>query len=125
MTPKLPNRAVRLNEIQEMTRLNCKIKDVNYVENIINELIKGGNNELQIVTDFDFTLTKQVLHDGKPVHSSFGMFNQCKSIPKSFIEESDKLYKKYRPIEICPQMSQMEKRNRMVDWWTSSANLLK
>lgn len=79
----------------------------------------------QVVTDFDFTLTKQKTEDGKPVLSSFGMFNKCKSLPKSFLDESKKLYEKYRPIEICPKMTQDEKRKHMIDWWVSSGDLLK
>lgn len=124
MTTK-PNQFLRLSEIDVLNRSNCKIKDPQRVLEIINNIINGGNNELQIVTDFDFTLTKQKTDDGKPVLSSFGMFNKCKSLPTSFLEESKKLYKKYRPIEICPKITQDEKRKHMIDWWVQSGDLLK
>lgn len=116
---------VRLSEIDVLARPNCKIKDPVRVEQIINEIIKGGHNELQVVTDFDFTLTKQKCDNGKAVLSSFGMFNKCKSLPNTFLIESKKLYEKYRPIEICPNITHDEKRKHMIDWWMMSGNLLK
>lgn len=116
---------ISLKDIDVLARPNCKIKDPERVEHIINNIIKGGPKELQIVTDFDFTLTKQKTEDGKPVLSSFGMFNKCKSLPSTYLTESKKLYEEYRPIEICPNISQEEKRERMIEWWTRSANLLK
>lgn len=125
MTPNPQQRSVRLIEINELARQNCKIKDIDRVERIINEIVKGGPDKLQIVTDFDFTLTKQVTDDGKPVQSSFGMFNKCKSVPKSFLEQSNELYQKYHPIEICPQLSQDEKKKPMLEWWTLSAGIFK
>lgn len=125
MTSNPEQQSVRLSDIDVLSRQNCKMKDPQRVERIINDIIKGGSNELQVVTDFDFTLTKQKTDDGKKVLSSFGMFNKCKSVPESFLVESDKLYEKYRPIEICPQMTQAEKKKHMVDWWTLSGNLLR
>lgn len=120
-----PGQSVQLSEIDVLARPNCKIKDPQRVERIINDIISGGKNELQVVTDFDFTLTKQITDDGKPVLSSFGMFNKCKSLPKSFLDESKKLYQKYRPLEICPKITQDEKRKHMEKWWQMSDDLLK
>ncbi|XP_031640909.1 7-methylguanosine phosphate-specific 5'-nucleotidase [Contarinia nasturtii] len=124
MTTK-PQQFFRLCEIDVLTRSNCKIKDPEHVLKIINNIISGGNKELQIVTDFDFTLTKQKTHDEKPVLSSFGMFRKCKSLPTSFLEDTKKLYEIYRPIEICPKITQNEKRKHMIDWWVQSRDLLK
>lgn len=116
---------VSLSDIKILSRSNCKIRDPKRVEHMINCIINGGPKELQIVTDFDFTLTKQKTDDGKSVLSSFGMFNKCKSLPKSYLIESKKLYEQYRPIEICPNISHDEKKKCMIEWWTRSANLLK
>lgn len=116
---------IRLSDIDELARPNCKIKEPERVERIINDIISGGYQELQVVTDFDFTLTKQKTDNGKPVLSSFGMFNKCKSLPSSFLKESKKLYEKYRPIEICPNITKDEKMKNMIDWWVMSGDLLK
>lgn len=116
---------VKLADVDVLSRPNCKIKEPERVEKLINSIINGGPSQLQIVTDFDYTLTKQKTDNGKPILSSFGMFNKCKSLPSSYLDESDKLYHKYRPIEICPKMSHDEKVQHMIDWWRLSADLLK
>lgn len=116
---------IQLNDIDLLNQPHCKIRDRQRVEQIINEIVKGGANDLQVVTDFDFTLTKQIAANGKPTLSSFGMFNRCKSVPTSLRDGSKKLYEKYRPIEIDPNLSQTEKKAKMVDWWTESSELIK
>lgn len=119
------SRYVRIGDIDVLSRPNCKIKEPERVERLVNEIINGGPSQLQIVTDFDYTLTKQKTEDGKPMLSSFGLFDKCKSLPPSFLAESKKLYDKYRPIEICPRISQEEKKEHMIEWWRLSAALLK
>lgn len=116
---------IRLADIDVLSRPNCKIKNCEHVEKLLNNIVIGGANQLQVVTDFDFTLTKQKTEDGKPILSSFGMFRKCKSLPSWFLDETKKLYEKYRPIEICPKMTHDEKKRHMIDWWRLSADLLK
>lgn len=115
---------VRLQDIKLLSDDHCKIKDPTHVERIINELVKGGTDRLQMVSDFDYTITKQRTPDGKQVLSSFGIFNACKSLPPRFIEESNKLYHKYRPIEIDPHIPTKDKIRHMIDWWTKTGELL-
>ncbi|EDW74673.1 uncharacterized protein Dwil_GK15779 [Drosophila willistoni] len=93
------------------------------VERIINEFIQGGPERMQMVSDFDFTITKQRTDDGGKVLSSFGIFNACKSLPDNFKAETDKLYHIYRPIEIDPHMSKDEKVKYMIEWWTKSSEV--
>lgn len=115
---------IRLSDIKSLCDDHCKIKDPARVERIINEFVNGGPERLQLVSDFDFTITKQRMSDGFPVLSSFGIFNACQSLPKSFIEESQKLHHKYRPIEIDPHIPTKDKIKYMIDWWTKSGELL-
>lgn len=116
---------VKINDIDVLCRPNCKIKDPQRVEKLINSIINGGCEQLQVVTDFDYTITKQKIENGKPILSSFGMFNKCKQLPEEYLRESDKLFHKYRPIEINPNISHEEKLEKMIEWWTLSAELLK
>lgn len=115
---------IRLANIPSLNQPHCKIKDPQRVERIINEFMHGGFQRLQLVSDFDYTITKQRMDDGTPVLSSFGIFNACKSLPRDFIEESKKLYHTYRPIEINPRIPLEEKVQHMIDWWTRSGSLL-
>ncbi|EZA50393.1 hypothetical protein DMN91_004444 [Ooceraea biroi] len=100
------------------------MKDEVAVLKTINAILQGGRNNLQIVTDFDLTLTKQHI-DGKHVLSSFGMFKKSKQLPPRYTDESIRLYHKYRPIEIDPHLSLNEKSNAMFDWMIAAHNLLK
>lgn len=125
MTTNSQQRWIHIGEIDEFARLNCKMKDPLRVEKLLNEIVKGGPNELQVVTDFDFTLTKQKKDDGEPCHSSFGMLEDCQALPESFLSKSKELYNRFRPLEICPNLSQEKKRELMIDWWILSEELYK
>lgn len=92
---------------------------------MLNELVAGGTEKLQVVTDFDYTITKQKLDNGEKILTSFGMFNECRSLPASVLEESKKLFHKYRPIEIDPHMPMEDKVRYMIEWWTKTGDLLK
>lgn len=118
------NNAFKLQDITDLCIEHCRIKDVQRVEDIISEMITGGCDRLQVVSDFDFTITKQRKADGSPVLSSFGMFNACRSLPKEFIEKSKRLYHKYHPIEIDPYISYEDKVKYMIEWWNKSDQLL-
>ncbi|CAL7950881.1 unnamed protein product [Xylocopa violacea] len=100
------------------------IRDQKHLLRIINVILKGGCSSLQIVTDFDLTLTKQHVN-GKRVLSSFGIFSRCKQLPESYSVESKRLYKKYRPIEIDPALPIEIKAEAMTDWVIASEGILK
>ncbi|XP_052838361.1 7-methylguanosine phosphate-specific 5'-nucleotidase [Drosophila gunungcola] len=112
-----------IQDIPALKQDHCRMRDPAKVERIINEFIMGGPERMQVVSDFDYTITKQRTEDGGAVPSSFGIFNACQSLPKNFKEETDKLYHKYRPIEIDPHMPIAEKVQYMIEWWTKSGEL--
>lgn len=116
---------VKLSDIAVLNDPKCKIKDPTVVEHKLNQLASGGVNRLQIVADFDFTITKRQLENGERVLSSFGLLDQCPSLPESFRLKSNALKEKFFPIEINPHMDKSEKIEAMVEWWTSSSELLK
>lgn len=48
---------------------------------------------------------------------------ECDRITQEGIDETRQLFKKYRPIEIDPNLSLAEKQNHMKDWWTENLKL--
>lgn len=118
-------RPLKLTDIPELCQSNCKIRDIKVVEEKLNDLVDFGTQRLQVVSDFDFTITRQHYPDGSQVLASFGIFDKCKSLPSWFREETDKLHKKYRPIEIDPHLPIDEKTKYMIEWWNKTGNLLK
>lgn len=114
---------LRVQDIPALTQDHCRMLDPAKVERIINEFVQGGPERMQLVSDFDYTITKQRTDDGCAVLSSFGIFNACESLPENFKVESEKLFRKYRPIEIDPHMPVEEKTKFMIEWWTKSGEL--
>lgn len=61
-----------LENIPELSNDNVKIRNKEQLIVKINKLVQGGKNKLQIVTDFDHTLTRHKLDNGNTVLTSFG-----------------------------------------------------
>lgn len=118
------SKPLRLEDVPILNNDNCKIKDRQRVERILNEFIDGGHERLQIVSDFDFTITKQRTSNGAPIPSSFGIFEECKSLPPNFVKAARELHDIYRPIEVNPHISREEKVKAMIEWWTKSGENL-
>ncbi|CAL8104747.1 unnamed protein product [Calicophoron daubneyi] len=89
----------------------------------LNGLISGGIDSLQVICDFDQTLSKYQ-HEGSRVPVSHGALFSCPGLP---VEERDKLakfVKYYTPIEKNLEMSVAEKCPYMVEYWSLAHELL-
>ena len=56
-------------KIPELENTNVRIKNLNHVEKVISNIIRGGKLKLQVISDFDRTIS---LHsfEGKPCLTS-------------------------------------------------------
>ncbi|XP_076382262.1 cytosolic 5'-nucleotidase IIIB [Megalopta genalis] len=115
---------ISLDDFPTLKLKNVYIKDKKRLLEIINIILKNGSNFLQIVTDFDLTLTKQHVN-GEKVLSSFGVFSKCKQLLETYSKESSRLYKKYRPIEIDPYLPIDVKAEEMTNWMIETEKILK
>lgn len=61
-----------LNKISALSRENVHIRDKTELLQKLNKMIQDGHNKLQIVTDFDHTLTRHTMDNGSVVLTSFG-----------------------------------------------------
>ncbi|XP_035458220.2 7-methylguanosine phosphate-specific 5'-nucleotidase isoform X2 [Spodoptera frugiperda] len=114
-----------LNKISALSRENVHIRDKTELLQKLNKMIQDGHNKLQIVTDFDHTLTRHTMDNGSVVLTSFGMFRECPSIPQHYKDEDNRLAGIYKPIESDPNMSIEEKTKHMIDWYVAAHTLLK
>lgn len=89
---------------------------LNIKEGILDSINKWNNN-YYIVTDFDRTIT------AGDSESSWGTLSKSNSVPKEYVEERQKLYNKYRPIEIDLTLDYETKNKLMIEWWTNHINL--
>ncbi|KAL4709329.1 hypothetical protein ACJJTC_007061 [Scirpophaga incertulas] len=106
-----------IKDIPKFNKCNIHIKNEQELLEKINKIICDGSSMLQIVTDFDHTLTRHTMEDGKNVLTSFGMFRECPSIPQYYKDEDNRLSDIYKPIECDPFLSVEEKSKHMIEWY--------
>ncbi|KAM9309235.1 cytosolic 5'-nucleotidase 3 isoform 1-T1 [Pholidichthys leucotaenia] len=99
------------------------MKDPERVEQIICDLIKGGASKLQIITDFDMTLSKFSIN-GKRCPTCHNIVDDCKLVTDEGRQKLLQLRHKYYPIEIDPHLTMEEKYPFMVEWYFKAHSLL-
>lgn len=102
---------------------HIRIKDPAHVEELISFIVAGGFSKLQLVVDFDFTLTR-VHIDNQRCHCSWGIMDNSTLMPAFYREEANTLLAKYYPIEIDPEMTEEEKIPYMTEWYDQIHNLI-
>lgn len=102
---------------------HVRIKDLAKVEQLLNTIIGGGFSRLQLVVDFDFTLTR-VHMGGQRCCCSWGIMDNSPEMPEYYRDEANRLLAKYYPIEVDPKMTEKEKIPYMVEWYQQIHDLL-
>ncbi|XP_050451153.1 7-methylguanosine phosphate-specific 5'-nucleotidase [Cataglyphis hispanica] len=115
---------VTIDDFPALRLKHVHIKNEVALLKTINTILRDGTDNLQVVTDFDLTLTKQHIN-GRHILSSFGMFKKCKQLPQHYSDKAKCLYEKYRPMEIDPNLPLNEKADAMRDWMTAAHDILK
>ncbi|MFT7800438.1 cytosolic 5'-nucleotidase 3A isoform X1 [Arapaima gigas] len=120
-------RAARKTRIIDMMpqfeKSTVHMKDPEHVEEIICSLIKGGASKLQIITDFDRTLSRYSIN-GKRCPTSHNIIENCKLVTADCRKQLLKLKETYYPIEIDPHLTMEEKFPFIVEWYFKSHMLL-
>ena len=81
-------------------------------------LIAGGPSALQLISDFDHTLS------AFSSLSSHGTLEHAAELPADYMPKVQALFDHYYPIEMDHSMSHSEKEQVMVDWWEAAHALL-
>lgn len=78
-----------IDDVPELNKENIHITNKAKLLEKLNKIIKDGHKRLQIVTDFDHTLTRHNMDNGKTVLTSFGKcFKMCTN-PNIFVFNID------------------------------------
>uniref|UniRef100_A0A452HHV6 5'-nucleotidase n=1 Tax=Gopherus agassizii TaxID=38772 RepID=A0A452HHV6_9SAUR len=117
---KCPKLNAQMPEFQKKT---VHIKDPGRVEEIICGLIKGGAAKLQIITDFDMTLSR-FSYNGKRCPTCHNVIDNCKLITEECRKKLLQLKETYYAIEIDPDLTTEEKYPYIVEWYNKSHTLL-
>ncbi|ORX82383.1 HAD-superfamily hydrolase [Anaeromyces robustus] len=99
------------------------IKNEDNFKTKLKKLIKDGRKSIQIVTDFDMTITKY-WKDGKRTPTSHCIISENPLLPEDVVKRSEELINKYYPYEISNEISYEEKYQYMVEWWTKQHDII-
>ncbi|KAG7220662.1 hypothetical protein INR49_017923 [Caranx melampygus] len=109
--------------IPELSNPSVCMKDPKKVQEILESMSTAGSNTVQVISDFDMTLTR-FAHNGKRCPTCHNILDNSKLISEECKEQLKELLDTYYPIEIDSSRSIDEKLPLMVEWWTQAHNLL-
>ncbi|EPB76417.1 Pyrimidine 5'-nucleotidase [Ancylostoma ceylanicum] len=100
---------------------SVRVRDRSAVVEKLNAILKGGNEQLAVISDFDFTLTKSIDEKGERCLGSHAVVNHLLlSLHPELAAEVNAVNAKYVAIEYDPHLTKEEKMPYMVEWWTKA-----
>ncbi|KAK2634549.1 hypothetical protein Ddye_029341 [Dipteronia dyeriana] len=96
------------------------IADPDFLHNKISAIRMAGPSKLQVIADFDATLTRYWIN-GSRGQSSHGLLQQDNA---EYNAKREALYDYYHPLEFSPTIPIEEKTKLMEEWWGKTHNLL-
>ncbi|ONK65102.1 uncharacterized protein A4U43_C07F33640 [Asparagus officinalis] len=103
-----------------MSRENAVIRDRESLERKTAAIRSAGASKLQVIADFDGTLTKYSIN-GRRGQTSHGLLQQGNT---EYDEKRQALYDYYHPLEYSPTIPIEEKTKLMEEWWEKTHGLL-
>lgn len=111
------------SEIPELSKCSVLMRERGKVEETIYNMQQAGPCSLQVISDFDMTLTR-FAYNGRRVPTTHNILNNQLLIDENCKKKIKKLLNTYYPIEIDAGLSTEEKLPLMVEWWTKVHELL-
>ncbi|XP_071038301.1 7-methylguanosine phosphate-specific 5'-nucleotidase isoform X2 [Parasteatoda tepidariorum] len=99
------------------------IKNRDCVEELVSQLIKGGASKLQIISDFDHTISR-VHVNNKRCDSTYGVLEHSHYISDEYKQQTNVLFHHYHPIEVDPALSKAQKLPYMIEWYSKNLDLM-
>ncbi|XP_039975683.1 cytosolic 5'-nucleotidase 3-like [Xiphias gladius] len=109
--------------IPELSNPSVCMRDPQRVQEILQSMVKAGSNTVQVISDFDMTLTR-FAYNGKRCPTCHNILDNSKLISEDCKAKLKELLNTYYPIEIDSSRSIEEKLPLMVEWWTKAHKLL-
>jgi len=86
-------------------------------------LVGGGAEQLQVIADFDRTITRASVNGARGA-SCHGVMESLECLSAEYREEAKLLFDKYYPLEICEHMTTAQKLPLMMEWYEQGHDLL-
>ncbi|KAM4843154.1 7-methylguanosine phosphate-specific 5'-nucleotidase [Thomomys bottae] len=110
-------------EVSTLRKATVRMRQPRRVQEVVSALRRAGGHRLQVISDFDMTLSRFACN-GQRCPSSHNILDNSKIISEECRKELSALLHHYYPIEIDPQRTIKEKLPHMVEWWTKAHKLL-
>lgn len=102
-------------------RVSYKNKDD--FERKMSLLKAGGSSKLNIVSDFDFTLSKFKMENGQRGCSCYKIIEDCGLLSHEYHVQAQALQLHYYPLEVDPSLDSVTRTSYMIEW-VEKANVL-
>lgn len=106
----------------DTTRMLIRNRD--YVNEKIRKIVEGGFIKLQVISDYDKTITKQHIN-GKNQLNAYEVLRRCPSVPKSVVTYLIEITNKYSMLDKDPSLSSEERIRYMSEWWNKTIEAYK
>lgn len=106
-----------------MVSENIVVVNQERLEELKQKIKEEGKDKLHVIADFDRTLTKAFV-EGRKVPSIISVLRDRDYLTYDYPEKAKALFDKYHPIEIDPNISIEEKKEKMHEWWMAHFDLL-
>ncbi|CAM9331641.1 unnamed protein product [Hapterophycus canaliculatus] len=107
------------NSGRDVESSHVLFRDAEDFERKRQQIAAGGSDHLQIISDFDFTMTKFWV-GGKRGDSCHAVIDQSGLLADSFHERTSELRDHYYPLEVAPGLSHETRVEMMVEWVTKA-----
>lgn len=97
--------------------MNVVIKDKIKFDQINEKILQAGLDKLQVLSDFDRTLTYGLV-DGKKSSSLLSLFEKSCKFGEEYNILAKALFDKYYPIEVDLSIPLEERKKEMIKWWS-------
>ena len=87
------------------------------------KFISGGAKSIQVVSDFDKTLTTAV-YNGTKTNTAISQMRQNNLLGEEYAKKSFDLFNKYYPIEIDSSIPEGKKIPLMEEWWSNHLKII-
>ncbi|KAJ3607564.1 hypothetical protein NHX12_024615 [Muraenolepis orangiensis] len=109
--------------VPELSKVSVLMKQRTKVEETLRAMQHAGAGNLQVISDFDMTLTR-FAHCGKRVPTTHNILDHRILIDEDCTQKMRALLNFYYPIEIDASQTSEQKLPLMVEWWTKVHHLL-
>uniref|UniRef100_A0A8C8RKM2 5'-nucleotidase n=1 Tax=Pelusios castaneus TaxID=367368 RepID=A0A8C8RKM2_9SAUR len=109
--------------VPELGKATVLMKNPEHVKDVISALREEGTDKLQVISDFDMTLSRFGFN-GRRCPTSHNILDNSRVVSEEGRKKLKDLLHYYYPIEIDPNQTVEEKCPLMVEWWTRAHDLL-